>query len=93
MPKKPRAEPVRTCVACRLEAGKGALVRYVRAPDGAISADPTGRAQGRGAYLHDDPACLALALKRRGLERALKSKRGEGSRLESGRSGIIGNSE
>jgi predicted RNA-binding protein YlxR (DUF448 family) len=67
-----RHEPVRTCVGCREEAGKRALIRLVRGPDGAVRTDPTGRAQGRGAYLHADPACLALARSRRALERSLK---------------------
>jgi predicted RNA-binding protein YlxR (DUF448 family) len=67
-------EPVRTCVGCREEAGKRALIRLVRGPDGVVSRDPTGRAQGRGAYLHDDPACLEQARKRRALQRALKAE-------------------
>jgi uncharacterized protein len=71
---KTRREPVRTCVACRQEAGKTGLVRFVRGSEGMIVEDASGRAPGRGAYLHDDPACRALALKRRSLERALKGR-------------------
>lgn len=67
-----RHEPVRTCVGCREEAGKRALIRLVRGPDGAIRPDPTGRAHGRGAYLHADAACVAAARSRRALERSLK---------------------
>jgi predicted RNA-binding protein YlxR (DUF448 family) len=66
-------EPVRTCVACRKEAGKGTLVRIVRQPDGSAAVDTTGHAQGRGAYLHSDAACVELARKRRALERSLKA--------------------
>ena len=47
LPNPPR-EPVRTCVACREEAGKGALVRVVRRPDGAAAVDRTGHAPGPG---------------------------------------------
>jgi uncharacterized protein len=72
---KTRREPVRTCVACRQEAGKTGLIRFVRDREGTIAEDPTGRAPGRGAYLHDDPTCRELALKRRSLERALKTQR------------------
>lgn len=61
-------------MGCREEAGKGALTRLVRGPDGSVRADPTGRAHGRGAYLHADPACLELARRRRALERALKAE-------------------
>jgi predicted RNA-binding protein YlxR (DUF448 family) len=73
MPKTGR-EPARTCVACRQESGKGTLLRFTRNAEGAIQEDPTGRAPGRGAYLHDDPDCRALALKKRSLERALRSR-------------------
>lgn len=68
---KPRREPVRTCVACRQEAGKGALTRIVRDAAGDAMVDRNGRAPGRGAYLHRDPACLETARKRRALERSL----------------------
>jgi predicted RNA-binding protein YlxR (DUF448 family) len=69
----PSREPVRTCVGCRQEAGKRALVRLVRAPDGAVRLDLTGRAQGRGAYLHREPGCIDLARRRRAVERSLKA--------------------
>jgi predicted RNA-binding protein YlxR (DUF448 family) len=70
---KTSVEPIRTCVACRKEAGKRGLVRFVRSEAGEIVEDPTGRAPGRGAYLHDDPGCRELAAKRRSLERALRA--------------------
>ena len=63
--------PVRTCVACRREAGKGELVRFVRRPDGSVTRDEAGRMAGRGAYVHAESACIDLARKRRALERAL----------------------
>jgi len=66
-------EPVRTCVACREEAGKRSLVRVVRDPSGSARVDPTGRANGRGAYLHTSSDCHALARRRKSLERALKA--------------------
>ncbi len=66
-------EPVRTCVACRMEAGKGAMVRIVRLAEGGASVDLTGQASGRGAYLHRDVGCIEIARKRKALERALKT--------------------
>jgi len=69
-----RHEPIRTCVGCREEAGKRALIRLVRRPDGVVGPDPTGRAHGRGAYLHADRACFELARRRRALQRALKAE-------------------
>ena len=68
---KPRHDPARTCVACREEAGKQELIRFVRRPDGAVALDPSGRASGRGAYLHRAPGCVELARKRRSVDRAL----------------------
>jgi predicted RNA-binding protein YlxR (DUF448 family) len=37
-----------------------------------IVPDPTRRRPGRGAHLHFDPACLALAVRRRAFGRALR---------------------
>ena len=67
----PRRTPLRTCVACRTERPKRELMRIVRAPDGMVAFDPTGRAAGRGAYLCADPACWPVALKKSSIERAL----------------------
>ncbi len=69
-------EPVRTCVACRQEAGKRSLVRVVRDASGAAVIDATGRAPGRGAYIHRDPVCVETARKKRALDRALKASVG-----------------
>lgn len=69
-----RREPVRTCVGCRDEAGRRGLIRLVRGPDGAVLADPTGRAHGRGAYLHADAACFEVARRRHALQRALRAE-------------------
>jgi uncharacterized protein len=67
----PRKFPTRTCVACRTERQKREFVRIVRAPDGTVSFDTTGRASGRGAYLCADGKCWQTALKKSSLERAL----------------------
>ena len=67
-----RRYPTRTCVACRTERQKRDLVRVVRAPDGAVMIDASGRAPGRGAYLCADGSCWATALRKRSLERALE---------------------
>jgi len=72
----PRREPVRTCVACRQEAEKRALVRVVRDSQGRVALDAAGRAPGRGAYLHPDPVCLEIARKKKALDRALRATAG-----------------
>jgi predicted RNA-binding protein YlxR (DUF448 family) len=63
--------PTRTCVACRTERQKRDFLRVVRAPDGTVSIDNSGRANGRGAYLCADGSCWAAALKKKSVERAL----------------------
>jgi uncharacterized protein len=69
-----RRVPVRTCVACRTAGGKRGLLRVVRLPDGAgIALDSTGKQSGRGAYICPTTACIELALKRKALERSLKT--------------------
>jgi predicted RNA-binding protein YlxR (DUF448 family) len=42
--------------------GKRELIRIVRGPDG-IKLDLSGKAPGRGAYVHADPGCWAAAMK------------------------------
>lgn len=53
--------PQRTCVGCRKTSAKGDLLRLVRTPDG-VFADPTGKMNGRGAYIHANQECLTAAL-------------------------------
>ena len=68
---KPRKIPQRQCVGCREMKDKKALLRIVKTPEGEIHLDPTGRQNGRGAYICADPGCLAKARKNRGIERSL----------------------
>ena len=63
----------RTCVACRTEAPKRALVRVVRTPDGSAVVDVTGKLPGRGAYICLNVECLHKARKTGALSRALKT--------------------
>ncbi len=65
--------PVRTCVACRSTDEKRDLMRIVRQPDGSVCHDARGKISGRGAYLCAKNECIALAKKRKQLERALKA--------------------
>jgi predicted RNA-binding protein YlxR (DUF448 family) len=50
------------------------MVRIVRAPDGAVTVDPTGKKSGRGAYLCLQQPCWQAALKRHALDKALKTE-------------------
>ncbi len=66
--------PMRQCLGCREMKPKKELIRVVRSPEGAISLDFRGKANGRGAYLCPDPACLKKAVKARALERAFSAQ-------------------
>ena len=59
---KPKHVPQRTCVGCRTVLAKRTLTRIVRRPDG-VFIDPTGKMNGRGAYLHDLRSCWERGLK------------------------------
>jgi predicted RNA-binding protein YlxR (DUF448 family) len=69
---RPRHVPQRTCIACRSTEAKRGLVRVVRTPEGRVELDPTGKKNGRGAYVHEASACWSEALKKDRLGRALK---------------------
>jgi predicted RNA-binding protein YlxR (DUF448 family) len=71
MSPKPLKLPTRTCVGCRTARPKRELVRLVRQLSGDVVVDPSGKLNGRGAYVCPDEACWTLAERRRGLERAL----------------------
>ena len=62
---------MRTCVGCRERSAKSTLLRVVADGDRLVP-DPTGRLPGRGASVHPDPRCVALAEKRRAFPRALR---------------------
>lgn len=69
----PRREPERTCVGCRAARPKPELRRVVRRADGTIVVDPSGKMEGRGAYVCPNPDCLDKAVRRKALDRALKA--------------------
>jgi predicted RNA-binding protein YlxR (DUF448 family) len=69
---RPKHVPLRTCVVCRNKEAKRGFVRIVRTPEGQVTIDLTGKANGRGAYLCSDPACWRRAISSTVLDRALK---------------------
>ena len=66
--------PMRQCLGCRERKPKKELIRVVRPPDGgAPFLDFRGKANGRGAYVCPNKACLKKAARSRALERALET--------------------
>lgn len=65
---KEKKIPERQCLGCGEHRPKGELVRIVRAPDGTVSIDRTGKKPGRGAYICPVAACLARVRKNHRVE-------------------------
>lgn len=63
--------PMRTCVVCRQKFEKRHLMRFVRTDEG-VFADPTGKRNGRGAYVCNSDVCLQQAANSNGLSKALR---------------------
>ena len=71
---KVRRVPIRSCVVCRQTSEKKTLLRVVRTPEkdgGGVMVDPTGRANGRGAYICAALECIEKAAKQKRFERSL----------------------
>ena len=66
----PKKIPLRRCNGCGESKPKKELVRVVRAGDGTVSLDLTGKKPGRGAFVCKCADCLRAARKARRLERA-----------------------
>lgn len=54
----PKHIPQRTCIGCRTVQSKRELLRIVRTPEGRVVADPTGKRNGRGTYVHKTRECF-----------------------------------
>ncbi|MDP3130471.1 MAG: YlxR family protein [Bacillota bacterium] len=65
--------PLRKCVVTNERFEKKQLIRVVRSPEGVVSVDPTGKANGRGAYLKKDASVILQAKKTKVLERHLET--------------------
>lgn len=66
--------PQRTCVVCQKKCDKRDLLRIVADKSGQISFDPTGKQNGRGAYVCQSQECLDTFSKKNYLERVFKRK-------------------
>lgn len=64
--------PLRKCVATGEQLPKKELIRVVRNKDGQVFVDPTGKMNGRGAYLKRSLEAIELAKKKGVLKRSLE---------------------
>ncbi len=64
--------PMRTCVVTKEKCEKRDLIRVVRTPEGIVVVDPTGKQNGRGAYLKKDAEVFKKAKQSKILDRILE---------------------
>ncbi len=69
----------RSCVVCKAKTDKRDLIRLVMA-DGGLLVDPSGKRNGRGAYLCKSKDCWNDASAHRQLSRALRQSLSDGDR-------------
>ena len=69
---KERKIPMRTCVVTREQFPKMELIRVIRTPEGLVTIDTKGKANGRGAYLKKDSAVILKAQKTKVLDKVLE---------------------
>lgn len=64
-----KKKPLRRCMACNEQKEKKDLLRIVKSKDGMIQIDPTGKKNGRGAYICKSEECLEKLIKSKRLEK------------------------
>ncbi len=69
---KTRKIPLRKCIGCNESKSKKELIRVVKDKENQVKVDLTGKANGRGAYICNDPECFKKVKKSRKLNRALE---------------------
>lgn len=68
-----RKPAIRTCIGCGTSEDKRQVVRFVRTPDGSVEVDSSGKANGRGAYVHTGLDCFEAAIRKRKFASALRT--------------------
>lgn len=70
---RPRKPAIRTCMGCGTAEDKREVVRFVRTPAGTVDVDATGKANGRGAYVHATLECFESAIRKHKIASALRT--------------------
>ena len=77
MPKLKKV-PLRQCIACRELKEKKVMLRVVKNAEESIFLDFSGKANGRGAYICDNPDCIKKLRKSRLLDRVFSCRVDDG---------------
>ncbi|GGA96525.1 YlxR family protein [Macrococcus hajekii] len=70
---KQKKIPMRKCILSQDMKPKREMLRVVRSKEGDIAVDPTGKANGRGAYVSMDLSVIEAARKKKKLENFFES--------------------
>ena len=71
---KQKKIPQRKCIVCGENKDKNDLIRIVKNKEEGIILDPTGKKNGRGAYICKEEKCINEAKKKRKLEKVFKTE-------------------
>ncbi|MDU1316162.1 RNase P modulator RnpM [Anaerococcus hydrogenalis] len=71
---KQRKIPQRKCIVCGENKEKNDLIRIVKNKEEGIILDPTGKKNGRGAYICKEEKCINEVKKKRKLEKVFKTE-------------------
>ena len=63
---------LRKCAGCGILKDRQEMIRVIRSAQGEVLIDDTQKQNGRGAYVCRSASCIETAMKKRGIERALK---------------------
>ena len=66
--------PLRRCVVTNERLPQKELIRIVKNKEGEVFVDPTGKANGRGAYIKKSNEAIDLAIKKKVLNRVLETE-------------------
>ncbi len=75
---KVKKTPLRQCIACRELKEKKAMLRIVKNAESKIFLDFSGKANGRGAYICDNPDCVKKLKKFRLLDKVFSCRVDDG---------------
>ncbi|MBR5767460.1 MAG: YlxR family protein [Clostridia bacterium] len=70
---KVRKIPLRRCAGCGESFPKRELIRIVRTPEGVVTADETGKMNGRGVYVCRNSVCFSKIRKQKKLDKSLET--------------------
>ena len=71
---KQKKIPMRMCVACRQMKNKKDLIRVVKIDENTFEVDETGKKNGRGAYVCNNPESLAKCVKQKSFNKSFKQQ-------------------